>query len=294
MPTRTSQHQSAKELLSTLRGKKTPVKQQANRPELKLPQSVEASFVRFAEAYDLLKQVEARVDAEREILNDSCFNLWLKTLWKTKRRPPNPSISILKNGKTDIQGLFQVQERYKLNRPSIPEDSSLEEIVIDIFADKFEAIGTSRNTAETIAKNLVDRELKLEDRPIIDLYRLTYGHYEGEYRNRVFVEATPSEQILATKIISLIKARTNKELVAIGCLTDTEEGLALEFLPQMVVNKGFLDRVTSYVTNVEQLKEIFGILVPVRFPRVNKCGLASNAEEQNKRRLEVAKDIMGL
>jgi CheY-like chemotaxis protein len=230
-PTTPATKPSAKDLLGSLTAGKKPTKKAAatsSRPDLELSPALSTAFERFAGAHALLDVVEARRDQEKDFLNDGCFETWTERLWKAKNRPANPELKIDKNGQTDIQGIYQVQERYTFNAPDVPDGKSLEEVVIEKFVDLFTATGMSQTDAETAATNLVTNELTLSPKPIIDLDRLVNGHYEGEGKNKNFVEATPAEQAIASKLIQMIKARTPEELSEVGCFTDEEESLSLQ------------------------------------------------------------------
>lgn len=288
---------SAKDLLSSLTAGKKPTKKvnaAATRPDLELSPELETAFERFAGAHALLDLVEARETQEKEFLNDGCFQMWTERLWKAKNRPANPELKIEKDGKVDIQGIYQVQERYTFNSPPVPEDKTLEEVVIENFANLFAATGMSADDANAAAANLVTSELTLSPKPIIDLDRLVNGHMEGEGKNKNFVEASATEQAIASKLIRMIKARTAKDLAAVGCFTDEEEEALVEYKGQMVVKKGFLQRVCTYVNSLEQLRMVFSIIKPVKFPQAKKFADADSQDEKNRRLLGVACDILGV
>lgn len=288
---------SAKDLLSSLTAGKKPTKKvnaAATRPELALTPELETAFERFAGAKALLDLVEARETQEKDFLNDGCFQYWTERLWNQKNRPANPELRIEKDGKVDIQGIYQVQERYVFNAPVVPEDKTLEDCVIEEFVKLFTATGMSADDAQTNATNLVTQELTLTPKPIIDLDRLGTGHYEGDGKNKTFVEASAEEQAVASKLIRMLKERNPKNLATIGCFTDEEETLALEYKAQMVVKKGFLQRVCTYVNSLDQLRQVFSIIKPVKFPQAKKYADADSQDEKNRRLLAVACDILGI
>jgi len=288
---------SAKDLLGSLTAGKKPTKKvnaAATRPDLELSPALETAFERFAGAAALADVVDARRDQEKDFLNDGCFETWTERLWKAKNRPANPELKIEKGGKVDIQGIYQVQERYTFNAPEVPDNKTLEEIVIEKFVDLFVATGMAQADAETKATQLVTNELTLSPKPIIDLDRLVNGHYEGEGKNKNFVDATPTEQAIASKLIQMIKARTPEELAAVGTFTDEEEEAAVEYKAQVVVKKGFLQRVCTYVNSIEQLRMVFTVIKPVKFPQAKKFAEADTPDEKNRRLLAVACDILGV
>ncbi len=294
----TSKTASAKDLLSGLTaGKKaTPKKtdSRANRPELELSSALEQAFINFAAADALAEEVNSRIEREKDFLNDGCFQMWTETLWKNKSRPANPALNVEKNGQDDIQGIYQVQERYSLNMPEVPSDKTLAEAVMDKLADLFVATGMNQEEAETKAGSLVENELILSPKPLIDLDRLVNGHWEGEGKNKTFVEASAFQQGIATKLITMIRARSPEELAEAGTFTDEEADELLEYKAQLKVKTGFLSRVTQYVNSLEQLRMVFSIVKPVRFPQAKKFAAADNAEERNRRLLSTACDILGV
>lgn len=290
-----TQGASAKDLLSGLTaGKKAAPKKAAaaNRPELDLSPALEQAFMNFAAADALQEEVQARLDREKDFLNDGCFQMWTETLWKNKNRPANPGLEVEKNGQTDIQGIYQVQERYTLNLPEVPDGKSLEEAVTDQIVDLFVATGMNQAEAEQKAGDLVSNELILSPKPIIDLDRLVNGHFEGEGKNKTFVEATAFQQGVAAKLITFIKARSAEDFPE--AFTDEEADELLEYKAQLKVKTGFLSRVCGYVNSLEQLRVVFTIVKPVRFPQAKKFAAADNAEERNRRLLAAACDILGV
>lgn len=289
---------SAKDLLSSLiQGKKpTPKKTEnrANRPALELTPALEQAFINLGAAEGLEELIESRIEREKDFLDDGCFKIWTEGLWKQKNRPANPTLEVSKNGRPDIQGIYQVQERYKLNAPEISQEKTLEEAVTDKLVDLLVGAGMPQKEAETKAGDLVANELVLNNKPIIDLDRLTNGHWEGTGKNKTFVEASQTEQAVASKLIKLIKARSNEDLAAAGHFTDEEAEELLELKPQVKVKTGFLTRVTNYVNNLDQLRIVFSIIIPVHFPQIKKFAASDTAEEKNRRHLETAADIIGL
>jgi hypothetical protein len=60
------------------------------------------------------------------------------------------------------------------------------------------------------------------------------------------------------------------------------------------VKKGFLDRVCSYVSSIEQLKAIFTVIKPIIWPGQVKFAVNDNPTEKNHRMWMEAKDILGV
>ncbi len=283
----------AKDLLAGLSGKKTPAKtdNRASRPNMELPPALEATFRRFIGAWAVAEQAEKRRDQEQETLDEGCFLMWTDTLWKTKNRPANPS---MKNDKEGMAAIFQVQERYSLNKPEVSEGKTLAEVLIQTFIDLFSATGMDDNEAEVAATRLVNSEFDMTPKKSVDFIRLAMGHYEGEGKNKTWVEASEAEQAIAIKIITLLQARTLEDIEAENLLTDDEASQAVEEKDSVVIRKGFLNRVCGYVKSLDQLRTIFKIIKPVKFPSHVKFAENTTPEEKAHRLLEEAKDIFGM
>lgn len=298
--TSTPQIKSAKDLLSGLTaGKKAEPKKAAaapSRPELDLdnhPQ-LKDSFRRFMEAWAVEEVVDQRLTQEKALLNDGCFDIWAGNLWRSKSRPANPSLEIPNDkGQDDLVGLYQVQERYTLNLPQVPEGQELKDVVIENLAEAFKGTGMSDTDAADAADKFVNTELVLGVKPVVDLDRLTNGRWEGTGKNKSFIDATASEQAIAAKAITLFQARKTADLSATDLFTDDEMSAAITFLPNVMVKPGFLSRVCSYVNTIDQLRCIFNVVKPVRFPQGRKFAASDTPQEKNDRLAAAFKDMMG-
>jgi hypothetical protein len=295
-----TQTQDAKSLLSSLTaGKKAQPKKSESkpvRPELALDQhpTLKEAFRRFIEAWAVEEIVDQRLVQEKAILNDGCFDIWTDGLWRGKTRPANPSLEIPnEKGQDDLVGLYQVQERYSLNLPQVPEGQELKDVVIEKLTEAFKATGMPDDEAADAASNFVNTELVLGVKPVVDLDRLTNGRWEGTGKNKSFIEATKDEQAIAAKVITLLQARSKTDLASAECLSDEEMSQAVQFLPNVMVKPGFLNRVCSYVKSVDQLRCIFSVVRPTRFPQGRKFGASDTPEEKNRRLAAAFKDMMG-
>lgn len=298
--TSTPQVKSAKDLLSGLTaGKKAEPKKAASavsRPELDLdahPQ-LKDSFRRFMEAWAVEEVVDQRLTQEKALLNDGCFDIWSENLWKSKSRPANPSLEIPNaKGQDDLVGLYQVQERYSLNLPQVPEGQELKDVVIENLAEAFKGTGMSDTDADAAAAKFVNTELVLGVKPVVDLDRLTNGRWEGTGKNKSFIEATTTEQAIASKIITLLQVRNKSDFGNAEPLDDSEMSQAVQFLPNVMVKPGFLNRVCSYVNTLDQLRCVFNVVKPVRFPQGRKFAVSDTPQEKNDRLAAAFKDMMG-
>jgi hypothetical protein len=295
---KSTQSTSAKALLTkiTSGAKVAPKKSdnRANRPEFELNESLSETFKRFAGAFALSEVIEARLEQEKGSLSEGVFEIWVEKLWKTKSPPPNPYITADKDGVPDVQSIFQVQERFCLDLPEVPEDKELEQVLIEKFTELFVATDMDQADAEASAFRFVNNELDLNPKTTIDLSKLVFGHYEGEGKNRTFVEASENEQALAAKVLGLLGCRTKEELMEMEPITEEESKQLIEQKLNVTVKKGFLQRVCTYVHSIDQLKAIFLVIKPVKFPSKTKFGVNDTPEAKNTRLLDEAKSILGV
>ena len=188
----------------------------------------------------------------------------------------------------------KVQERFKINKPEVPDGKTLEEALIESFTDLFVGTGVPESEAESDAARLVNNEFDFTPKKTIDLTKLVFGHYEGEGKNRTWMDATEEEQALANKVITLLSARSTGEVTQADLLTDEESESVIEERDSLVIKKGFLQRVCTYVRSLDQLRSLFKIIKPVTVVSGKKFAQADTPEEQNRRKLEVAIDILGI
>ena len=293
-----TQTNNAKSLLQSLTAKK-PAKigavKKASRPELELPDDLEQIFETYAGFATLAEVIDARLVQEKQLLEEEAFDLWVEKLWKSKSRPANPSLKKQnEEGKTDISAIFQVHERYVFSLPEVPEDSTPTETAINLFINLFSGLGMSNNDAEVAATNLVNNELDFTPKTFIDFNKFINGHYEGDGKNKTFIEASSEEKSIAEKVLYLLQCRTAEDLSKAKPLTDEETSSLIEQKYNVLVKQGFLQRVFTYVNTLEQLKVIFSVVRPVRYPSHVKFADSDSLESKNHRLLAVAKGILGL
>jgi hypothetical protein len=294
--TDTTKTKSAKDLLSGLTAGKKPTPKKAetsSRPEMELPAELEQTFKRFIGAHALCELVEARRDQEKAVLDVGCFDEWTERLWKSKARPANPSVKLDKDNKPDMSAIYQVQERYVMNFPAA-EGADPAEVAIELFQNMFSALGMKDSEALDSATRLVQNELDFTPKTTIDFNRLVNGHYEGEGKNRTWVDASDAEQTLASKVIALLNCRSAKDAVDCDFLTDEEQAQLIEVKLNVTVKPHFLQRVCSYVNSLEQLRAIFTVIKPVKYPSHVKFAASDTPENKNRRLYSEAKDILGV
>jgi hypothetical protein len=289
---------NAKDLLSKLTTGKKPVKSaeaaRKERPEMDLPAEVQDAVRRFAGVHALAEVVEKSLDQEKEFVDQGCFEEWLQRLWKGRTRPANPAVKLEEGGKVDVSLIFQVQERYSPNLPEAKGEQSIQEATIAVLAESFHSLGMKEDEAVGAATNLVTNELDFTPKTFIDFNKLVNGHFEGTGKNRTFVEASATEQAIATKVLQLLQCRTKEELADAEPLTDVEADQVVETKYSVVVKPGFLQRVCGYVNNLEQLRAVFMIIKPVKYPSHVKFAASDTPEERNRRLVAMAMEIMGV
>lgn len=286
----------AKNLFNKMASKKKPTPKAAakpSRPEMELTPAMEQMFIRFIGAYAVAEEIGKRADQEKANLDEGCLNFWIDRLWKQRSRPANPEIKIDKHGTLDMRAIFQVRDYLKIELPEIPDDKDAATVAAEQLTDVLVGTGMDEDEAAEAAKNLVANELDFTPSYTADFNKLMFGHYEGDGRNKTFIEATSQEQALANKAVALWNARTKEDLEKCETLTDEECERLFVIKFSAVVKKGFFDRVCTYVKTVEQLRAIFKIIRPSRFPSHMKFAASDTNEERNRRLAIEALDILG-
>src|SRR5262245_8961483 len=93
----------------------TEKKTDEKRPEMSVPPAVLRAFVRLVPALRILKIAEARKEIEEGLISDEMMGVYSDILWNQGTRPTNPRLVVkLPDGRPDMSGLFQVQEKWKL------------------------------------------------------------------------------------------------------------------------------------------------------------------------------------
>lgn len=270
---------NAKDLLKKFGNVKatTPVKQtkKDERPIVEIPNEALDSFKSFAAAKAVFDVVESRMEAEKGIVNDAIFPLFVKTLYEIGKQPTNPKMEVLENGKVDMSGIFQVQTRYKIEVPegSDPLADRLRQAILD-------NTGIPQDKVDQLMENEVDAALVIGIRNFAELME---GHYVG----REFVPATEAEQRAGTKVLSLIMGEDTEPL------TDAERELIKVETEKIKVKEGFLERVSLYCENYEQCLALLHILKPVYFPSHLKFAASDTPERRIARLKLAAVDMIG-
>ncbi len=242
------------------------VKETRERPEMTVPAIVKLAFTRLIPAQRIAKIAEERIKIENALVSDEMIGVYADCLFSQGCRPTNPRINLEKDGRPDISGLFQVQERFKVQCEKTT--APLRDRLISAFV--------SAGVAPAVAEKLVEMEIKY-------LPTTTLKKPLNE-----LAEGTDVEKSAAEKIIGLCIGE------AVEPLTDDEREAAILQYEVAEVKDGFLERVRGYVTSAQQLKLVFKVVTPVHFVSHGKFGESDTPEEQVKRLAEeAAKLVLG-
>ncbi|RDJ35074.1 MAG: hypothetical protein DWQ19_09570 [Crenarchaeota archaeon] len=273
---------SASDLLSGLTAKaKKPEKKTESKkqhPELALETHTQDLFSRFAQTKQVFDVVEGELKAVKGELNDELFGSWVAGLFAQKAWPSSPAIKVRDaNGKLDAEGLYVVQEKFKLQIPD--EDNPANSIIEGLIAPSIDGDSTteplSQEDAELVVSE-IDFSPQLTLRPFGELV-------SGHYVDRQFVEATDAEKAVGQKLLEFV---TNN-------LTEEEKELVLISKANTTVKKGVLDRVAQYVKSTKQLFRVFQYLVPVNYPKGAKFGVSDTPVTRTKRLVAYTEELLG-
>jgi hypothetical protein len=232
-----------------------PVEQE--RPTMAVPPSVLKAFVRLVPALRILKIAEARKEIEEGIIYDELMGVYCEVLFNQGCRPTNPRLIVKKDdGRPDLSGLFQVQEKWKLTYEKGESPAAVR------LAAALVKAGFDQLTAERIVKAEVNTTpLTTLRKPLNEL-----------------AIGTDLERSGAEKLINLACGESAVPL------TPQEKAAVLTKIENVEVREGFLQRVKQYCANPAQVKALFKVIGPVHFVSHAKFG-ESDTEEQRTLRL---------
>lgn len=236
------------------------------RPTMPVPPAVLKAFIRLVPALRIIKIAEARKGIEESIISDEMIGIYADILWNQGCRPVNPRLIVpTKEGRPDLSGLFQVQEKWKLNyeKGESPVTVRLEQALVKA--------GFDQSMAEKIVKEEINCQPLTVFKPLNDLKT-----------------GTPTEQAAADKLIALAMGKATFPLTA------EERAVAITKIEVVEVKDGILERIKAYCKDAGQLKRLFKVITPVHFVSHAKFG-ESDTEEQRTQRLaaESQQLIMG-
>jgi hypothetical protein len=207
------------------------------RPEMPVPDSVKASLARLLPAQRLAKYCEARIEIENSLVSEEMLSTYAETLWNQGCRPTNPRIVCEhRAGQPDMSGLYQVQEKLKLNY-----DKGESPVRQRITAALWKA-GFNAEAAEKIIEGEIECQPMTVLRPLNEL-----------------AEGNEVEKAAASKLIKLMVGQETEPF------TPEERNVATTKIERVSVRDGFLERVKTYCKNVQELKMLFKVIHPVNF-----------------------------
>lgn len=241
------------------------------RPQLPVPTAVMIPFQRLVAAKNIAEKAIARQKVEEGLVNEAMMDSFSNTLFANGNQPQNPRLEVERNGRPDMEGLFQVQGRFTFN---IDEgEAEIKERAIT----SLEKAGLPKDQAYQLVTNELDTTPQTTLRP---LNELAIGHYEG----KTFVEASEKEKAVANKIIDII----------VNHLTEEEQALVIRKKDNLEVKDGFLERVKGYCKSVLNVKAVFGVIKPIHFMSRMKFGVSDTPEMVNARLVEEFKQLIGV
>ena len=167
--------------------------QKTNRPEITVPDEVLEAFKRLVGADAVFHVAESRFDVEHETIKSLMLASFAEVLFKNGYMPANPRLTADKNGFPDLEGVFQVQTRYKITMPEEIDGNT--DVAVRLLSALFTA-GLPEAKAKELIENEIDCQPRASLRPFNELVN---GHYEGEGKNRTFVEASDDEKAVACR-----------------------------------------------------------------------------------------------
>jgi hypothetical protein len=236
-------------------------------------------FSRFAKTKQLYDVVNEELKAVKGELNEDLFDAWTNGLWNQKAWASSPAIKVRDaNGRIDAEGLFIVQEKFKIQIPdnTAPVESIVEGLVAPSQDGDCETEPLVAEDAIKLIENEIDFSPQLALRPFNELV-------DGHYVDRQKIEATDAEKAVGQKLLEFV---TNN-------LTPEEQALVLLNKPATVVKKGVLQRLAGYVKSKKQLVRALQYLVPVAYPKGAKYGVSLTPVERTKQLVNFAEELLG-
>jgi hypothetical protein len=242
----------------------------ASRPILDLVGASLEAFEKWICVNEVYYSAREDKKLKGDTLKEEVFDIWTKWIWGMKTIPTNPLIRSKKNGLTDSQAIFQVQSRFVVDIPD-DKNSPRETIVKQLVQ-----IGLTKKKAENLVKN----ELIFTPALNIPLSDLVHGSTV----DREWVPPTETSKSAAQKLMKYILAKDCEHLEP---LTDDERKLIFRKKGGIRVKDGFLQRIFSYVTSLNQLRALLKIIKPVHYASHGKFAINDSAREKKERLAEV-------
>jgi hypothetical protein len=258
---------SPEELLGQL-NEITPEQEEktTNRPTLDLDGAALTAFESWIATDHVYQGAREEKKIKGETLKEELFKIWTKLIWGMKSIPTNPFVRSVKNGLTDSQAIFQVQNRFIVDisdEEKSPQDTILKQLV---------QIGISKKKAENLVKN----ELIFTPHLNIPLSDLVYG----STINREWTPPTETTKSAAQKLMNYVVAKDCNQLEP---LTDEERKAIFRKRRGVRVKEGFLQRIFSYVASLSQLRALLKIIKPIHYTSHGKFAINDSVREKDDR-----------
>lgn len=245
------------------------------RPTLDLTKEEREAFKDWATAKSLNDLTSTRELNLKEALKDDLLDHYIGVLWEQKAQPTNPALVAENKGQVDCEGIFIIQDRYRINMPQVNADESPASVLLRTLVEN----GLSQDQAKTMIENEIDMQPQISLRSFRDLT-------EGSYVNKEWVPASDAEKEVGRKILAFV---TGREVTP---LTAAERALVVLNEPKTIVKKGFLERVCIYCSSKLQLANILKIIKPQESLKLNSFGQADSLEGRKQRMLALSEEIL--
>lgn len=232
----------------------------SDRPCIPVPANLLPSFERFAYAKQIFERAEARMKVEEGLLKETLIDSFADSLSRLRCKPTNPRLIVTKDGKPDIEGLFQVQSKFYPQADPECQGSAKEKLVSALVK-----AGLSADVAEKLVVNEVACEDKTAIRPFVDM-----------------MNGAPIEQQLATRLYQLLMDNFNVD----------ERKMMLTAVEKYEIKDGFFERLAIYVPTKEGILACIKVLRPVHFLSHLKVGVSDSPLGVLNRLYGYAKDLL--
>lgn len=231
-----------------------------DRPCVAVPTAILPAFERFAYAKQICDKAEARMKAEEGILKDTLIESFAEGLSKLRCKPANPRLIVYKDSKPDIEGLFQVQEKFWPQAD--PECQGTAKIRLISALVK---AGLTTKDADELVTNEISCEEKEAIRPLADLKN-----------------GAPIERQLGERLSKLLKDN----------FTADELSLIMKEDAKYEVKEGFFERLALYIPTKDGIMAVIRVLKPTHFLSHLKVGVGETPQGVVNRLYNAAKDLL--
>lgn len=236
------------------------VAKKPDRPSIPVPPALLPSFERYAMAKEIHGKAEARMGAEEGVLKSGLIDSFAESLSRMRCKPTNPRLIVMRDGKNDIEGLFQVQSKFYPQADPECQGNAKEKLVSALMK-----AGLAADVADNLVTNEVGCEDKTAIRPFVDM-----------------MNGAPIEQQLATRLYQLLMDNFNVD----------ERKMMLTAVEKYEIKDGFFERLAMYVPTKEGILAVIKVLRPVHFLSHLKIGVSDSPLGVLNRLYGYAKDLL--